>query len=260
MTTSDTNSSLPPVAAQESSKHLPWIVVSAVGWLVTACESLRFLPTLPIWLLGGAPLIVAPGIAALAVACLPRSPLKCELVRFVKRWFGWVNLYNLVVIVTILALLLGCSAVGYLPYSDRPGPGWGNVPAHLPRLEEIQYFAGWTVFLIPMCAFWGSVIFFFAAWATWFRTPRWLVRVLGILFCGFLALLAAAAAGWYISIAAFPVYGAGVAGGLFGGLMLPRFCGAAGSRIAIWKAAVLVSGAAMIVAGLLTYPLWRWRT
>jgi hypothetical protein len=259
MDTNGNNYPSAPAATQGSPRHLPWIVLGAASWLGAICESLRFLTTVPVWLLGATSLIGAPGIAALAIACLPLSPFKNELVRFTKNWFVCVAAYTLVVAATVFILLLGCSAVGYLPYSDRPGPGWGNVPAHVPSIEEIQYFGSWTIYLVPMCAFWGSFIFFFGAWATWFRTPRWLVRVLGILFCGFLALLATEAAGWYIAIAAFPVYGAGAAGSLFGGLVLPRFCGGTGSRIALWKASVLVLGAATMVAALLTYPLWRSR-
>src|SRR5262249_47898172 len=141
------NSPLVPVATQGSSKHLPWIVVGAVSWIVAICESLRFLPTVPVWLLGATSLIGAPGIAALVIACLPLSPFKSELVRFTKNWFLCVLVYTLVVAATALILLLGCSAVGYLPYSDRPGPGWGNVLAHLPSIEEFQYFGSWTIYL-----------------------------------------------------------------------------------------------------------------
>jgi hypothetical protein len=176
-------SDLPSYSAQESFRHLPWIVLGAAAWLVVAYESLRFLSSLPMWARGALPLVGAPGVAALAVACLPQSGLKNELARFLKSWLVCMLLYNLVMVVTVLILMLGSSAVGYLPYSDRPGPGWGNVPAHVPRLEEIEYFAGWTLFLVPMCSFWGSVIFFLGTWATWFGTPRWLVRILGILFC-----------------------------------------------------------------------------
>src|SRR5260370_15455642 len=211
-------------STEEPLKHFPWIVLGAVAWLTGICESLRFLPILPIWLLSVAPLIGAPVIAALVVGWLPRSPIKIGLARFVKTWQITVVLYNLVVMLTVLVLLLGCSAVGYLPYSDRPGPGWGNVAAHVPRLEEIQYFGAWTIYLVPMCAFWGSVLFFLGAWAAWFKTPRWLIWVSGALFYGFLTLLATDAAGWYIAIAPFPVYGTGVAGALFRALILPHFC------------------------------------
>jgi hypothetical protein len=245
-----------PVHTNEQSKGLPWIVLAGAGWLVAICASLRFLPT---YLLRDAVLVAAPGLAAIVIACLPRSILRSELARFVKSWFVCMSLYSLIVAASTLVLLLGCSAVGYLPYSDRPGPSWGNVPVHLPGLHEIAYFAGWAVFLLPMYALWGSVFFFFAAWSGWFGTPRWLMRVLGGVFCGYLTLCATDAAGWYIAIAAFPVCGAGLAGVLFGALVLPRFSGPAGSRTVKWKRVVFVSCAAFAVAALVTYPLWSAR-
>lgn len=242
--------------AQEESKQLPWIVLAGIGWLGALCASLYFVPT---FLLRGAVLVSSPGPPAIVVACLPRSPLKSESARLVKNWFVCLFLYSLIVVASAFSLLLGCSAVGYLPYSDRPGPGWGNVPAHLPRLQEIGYFAGWAMLLLPMCALWGSVFFFFAAWSGWFGTPKWLMRILGGVFCGYLTLWAVAAVGWYIAIAAFPVYGAGFAGVIFGALVLPRFLGSTGSRAVRWKRVVCIACGTLALAASATFPLWSAR-
>jgi hypothetical protein len=79
---------------------------------------------------------------------------------------------------------------------------------------------------------------------------------MGGFFCGFLALLATAAAGWYISVAVVVVNITGVAGMLFGALILPRFAEPIGCCIAIWKRTTLVACAALGVAASISYPLW----
>jgi hypothetical protein len=241
----------------EDSKHTPWIVLGGVAWLGVMYASLGFLPT---YLLRNAVLLGTPVVPALIIACFPKSLLKVELTRFVRGWSVCMALYCLTVVACALLVLLGCSALGYLPYSDRPGPGWGNVPMHLPGLNEIGYFGDWAVAgLLPVCGFWGSVFFFFGAWSGWFGTPKWLIRAMGGVFCGFLAVLATAGAGWYIAIAVVVPNITGVAGVLFGALILPRFAGPIGCSMVPWKRAILVSFAALAVAASISYPFWRGR-
>jgi hypothetical protein len=108
--------------ADEDSKHTPWIVLGGVAWLGVVYASLRFLPT---YLLRDAVVLGAPALPALIIACLPISLLKMELTRFVRGWSVCMSLYYLIVVACALLVLLGCSAIGYLPYSDRPGPGLG---------------------------------------------------------------------------------------------------------------------------------------
>ncbi|HEY6306625.1 MAG TPA: hypothetical protein VI488_09240 [Candidatus Angelobacter sp.] len=194
----------------------------------------------------------------MAVICLPRSTLKAELLRFSRRWLACSSLYTLFTMAGLLILLLGCSAVGYLPYSDRPGPGWGNVPAHFPRLEEVRFFAGWAaVFFLPLCVLWGSMFFFLVEWSGWFGAPRWVIRISGVVLCGVLTLLATDGAGWIIAIAAFPVYGTAFAGALFGGLVLPRFLSPRGSTIPTWQRTAVVCFGHLVVSALITFPFWR---
>jgi hypothetical protein len=44
------------------------------------------------------------------------------------------------------SLLVLVNSAGYLPYSDRPGPGW-QMP-HLPTGEELQFFVGFASLLL----------------------------------------------------------------------------------------------------------------
>src|ERR1700722_2107704 len=91
-------------------------------------------------------------------------------------------------------LLVIVSAVGYLPYSDRPGPGW--FAPHIPHLQEIGFYASWATFFVgPFALFWGALLFVLVRILGWFATPRWMVRVFGGLFTSFLSLLGLAAAG-----------------------------------------------------------------
>lgn len=140
-----------------------------------------------------------------------------------KTWFNILWSYCLMVSASAVLLLLICSAVGYLPYSDRPGPGWGSIEPHFPVLQEIKYFSSWALLLLPVCYFMGTVLFSFMVWIRWLRTPTWLVRILCGICCSGLSMLAVAAAGWYIAISLFVINSVGVCALLFGVLVLPRF-------------------------------------
>lgn len=242
------------VHVRGNSRFLPWIVLggtvwAAVGWAIA--------PLLPGHWPSYALLSCIPLIAAAAAICMPKSSIKAEAVRFTRDWSVCLALYDLVVFLSVVALLLGCSAVGYLPYSDRPGPGWGNVPAHMPGLDEIKYFASWGILVIPMCTLSGSFLFLLTVWLGWFGVPKWLIRLSGGLIWGFLAVLATTAAGWYIAISVVPCDGAGLAAMIFGAIVLPRFSGSRGSALPPWKRASLITLATALVLALLSYPFWK---
>jgi hypothetical protein len=154
---------------------------------------------------------------------------------------------------TFLLLILA-SAIGYLPYSDRPGPGW--YAAHIPNLREIGYYASWATFFVgPFALLWGILLFVLVRALGWLAMPRWLVRTVAAVFAFFLSLLGLAAAGWYIAIAGVVVYGGAAIGLLFGGWILPRFAGMTGPIRKPW---LRWAGAAVVVLGsfgLAVYPL-----
>jgi hypothetical protein len=164
-----------------------------------------------------------PPATYLLLFLVPRFRSNSVFSQFVKGWFKTVGVYSLLVSASAVLLLLGASALGYLPYSDRPGPGWGSVAPHLPGVDELGYFSGWAaILLLPMCYFFGSFLFIFLAWIGWLKAPAWLVRAVAGVFCAGLSILSVAAAGWYIAIAAFVPPSVGILGLIFGALALPR--------------------------------------
>jgi MFS family permease len=173
--------------------------------------------------------------------------------RFAKDLIKSLTLYCLIVAGGTVLVLVTVSAAGYLPYSDRPGPGWHA--AHIPRLHEIGFYLSFAVFFaITFCLLWGAALFIFARCLGWLSAPRLLVALVGGIAAGWVTLIGAAGTGWYIAIAAFPVYAAGVLGLLFGALVLPRFANLhGGSRN--WKHWLGIAITSTVFLGLIAYPI-----
>ena len=133
-----------------------------------------------------------PPATALVVILLKKADAAPVLKEFAREWWRTVWTYTALVSLSAVLVLIICSAVGYLPYSDRPGPGWGHIPSHIPRLQEIGYFLGWAILLLPICYFSGSLLFVSMAWLKWLDTPVWLARSLGGLFSAAFGMLAVA--------------------------------------------------------------------
>jgi hypothetical protein len=167
-----------------------------------------------------------------------------SLLRDYIRALGW---YVALIVVGLVATLTISSAVGYLPYSDRPGPSWTR-----PSLSfgQLGYYASWSVFLLFPASIYGTGAFAYHRLLRFLNAPLLLIRMLAGLTGGIISFVIAAGAGWYIAMASFPVWVAAGLGGLWGGLLLPRFLGPAGPvrRPWIkWSAVGLI-----IVAGPLT--------
>ena len=136
-----------------------------------------------------------------------------------------VGLYLLVVIGGTVAFLSLAPVFGYLPYSDRPGPGWyGRFPAisWAEFIETVWYMLDWAKLFIWQSSFCALLIFLLARGLELVRTPRIAVAivcaVVSVFFTGFLIL----AAGWYIAIGAAPFYFAIFLAVVFGALLVPK--------------------------------------
>ena len=116
-------------------------------------------------------------------------------------------------------LLVVINSIGYLPYSDRPGPGW-QAP-HLPTFQELSFFAGFAVLLFPATALYGSFFALGAGILGFCRLPRWALRVVAVVPAFLGGGLLMAGIGWFIAISAVGVYVAAGCAGLWGLLIFP---------------------------------------
>jgi hypothetical protein len=119
-----------------------------------------------------------------------------------------------------IALLVLINAIGYLPYSDRPGPGW-QAP-HLPSIQELHFFFGFAVLVSKATALYGVGFATAAVVLAFCRLPRWALRILATPTAFLSAGLMMAAAGWLIAISEVGVFTAAVCGAFWGLLVFPR--------------------------------------
>lgn len=117
-----------------------------------------------------------------------------------------------------LLVLINCA--GYLPYSDRPGPGWQ--PAHLPSTEELQFFFEFAVLILRGSAHYGLGFAVAAPILGFCRLPRWSLRILATPTAFLSAGLFMANAGWMIAISSSGVYLAACCGATWGLFVFPR--------------------------------------
>jgi len=117
-------------------------------------------------------------------------------------------------------LLILADGVGYLPYSDRPGPGWHV--AHVLSFQEVGFYAGFALLLLRGTTLCGATFSVSGLVLGFCALPRWVVRLMAVpaafLASGFIM----AAAGWYIAISALGVYAAAGCGALWGFFVFPR--------------------------------------
>jgi hypothetical protein len=123
---------------------------------------------------------------------------------------GW---YVALIAVGSVVILTLCSLVGYLPYSDRPGPGWVGPSFSIGQLE---YYASWGVLLLIPTVIYGSALFAYHRLLRFLGTPAFLIRLVAGLSGAVIAFVLSAGVGWYIAIAAFPVWVAAILGGVWG--------------------------------------------
>jgi hypothetical protein len=105
---------------------------------------------------------------------LPRA------LRFFLDLIKSVGLYLLVVIGGTIAFLSLAPVFGYLPYSDRPGPGWyGRFPAisWAEFIETVWFMLGWAALFIPHSIVCGLLIALLARGLELVRTPRLVVAI-----------------------------------------------------------------------------------
>lgn len=131
---------------------------------------------------------------------------------------SYVSLLALGLVITLTV----STAVGYLPYSDRPGPGWTE-PFF--SFELVGFYLSWSVLLLLPTAIYGTVIFAWVRLLNLLAAPLVIIRIVSGMTAGLLAYVLVAGVGWYIAIAAFPVLVAAGLGATWGIVVLPRNLG-----------------------------------
>ena len=135
-----------------------------------------------------------------------------------------VGLYLAFVVGGVLCFLSLAPVVGYIPYSDRPGPGWvGRFPgvSWSEFLGGLMFQVGWATLLLPYAAVIGVILFAVARGMERIGAPRAVVATLSALLAGLVSGYIVAGIGWCIAIAAPPIYFAMALGAVFGAWCLP---------------------------------------
>lgn len=165
--------------------------------------------------------------------------------RLIRDYVLAVGSYVAIMVVGLTLTLTISSAVGYLPYSDRPGPGWTE-PFF--SFELLGFYVGWSVLLLLPSAVYGSVVFAILRLLHTFNAPLILIRVMGALSAGYIALVLAVGIGWYIAMAPFPAFIAAGLGAAWGSIVVPRCLGPPARRRAGWVR--WVGGSLVLLVGI----------
>lgn len=178
-----------------------------------------------------------------------------QLLKSLGRGFaGTALLFSVVVAVGTSLVLLVSSCVGYLPYSDRPGPGWwGRV--HWPYWGEFVTYVGFTPWFAYFCLFFGLGLFALSLVLGIASTPRWLNRLLGGVIAALAAGLAVLAGGWYFALAEIGPDAALILGLLYGVFLFPHFIQPRRKPFSMWIRVPVVTCAAAVFLYWIVSPL-----
>jgi hypothetical protein len=146
---------------------------------------------------------------------------------------GIVLLFSFVVSVGTSVVLLLASCIGYLSYSDRPGPGW-QTRIHWPAWGEAGVYLGFAPWFAYFCLIMGLALFVLALILGWMSTPKWLNRILGGIFSALTGSLAVTGAGWYLALAPIGTYAAMALGLLYGIFLFPKFIATREKPFPLW--------------------------
>jgi len=145
--------------------------------------------------------------------------------RFLKDVAKRFGQYVLIVIGGVSVFMTLALVVGYLPFSDRPGPGWygwfeGAAIEDLWRI--MPYVLGFATFAAWLAVFYILPVVLLMRLLAHARVRQWLLGVLGALVTAILTFSVVAGAGWYISIGIVPVLVGVVLSAGFGATILAQ--------------------------------------
>ena len=137
--------------------------------------------------------------------------------------FGRHLLFGLLIILGGLFLYMTIAiSIGYLPYSDRPGPGWYKKPFGI-SWEEISYIWSFILFLGIYILGTLIIVYFLFRLFRLIGYNRIIYSILGGLIIGFLSLYWTYGIGWYIAIDGSTILTGGILGLIYGATLFPKF-------------------------------------
>jgi hypothetical protein len=142
-----------------------------------------------------------------------------------------IGLYLLLVAGGLLVVLGLTPIIGYLGYTDRPGPGGISSPSWSDVWAGIAMVLQWLKVLLPFLIVAALVIYLAVRVLERFGLPRLVVGLVSALVSGLVTLYLVASIGWYIAIGAPAVLLAAGLAAWYGGCLLPAGRGA-GARAA----------------------------
>ncbi len=171
-----------------------------------------------------------------------------------RRFAGTALLFSVLVGIGTSLVLLLSSCLGYLPYSDRPGPGWWG-RLHWPSWTEAATYIGFAPWFAYSCLYFGAGLFALSLVLGAASTPRWLNRLLGGTVAAVTAGLGVLGAGWILALAEIGPDSALILGLLYGVFLFPRFIEPRPRPLPTWIRFSSVTFATLLFLYWLLFPL-----
>jgi hypothetical protein len=146
--------------------------------------------------------------------------LRSQFGRFIQQLILAVVGYEALVIGGIALFMAGGMLLGYLPYTDRPGPGWYGSRQTIRELPMIWQWLRLNPWAPPIYA--AAIFLLMRVLSLVPRLPRMVVRIAGSLIAAAVAVLWVAATGWYFSLSLSVQWAALGFAVAYGAWFLPR--------------------------------------
>lgn len=136
-----------------------------------------------------------------------------------------IGKYLLIVVGGTILFLILSPVAGYVPYSDRPGPGWHGNPFEITWEDftgNARYMFGFSIFLSMYAIFNAVILYAVVRLLEKFHVHKTIVAIIGAVFSGFLSSYMVAGIGWYIAIGLTAIIVSLILGVIFGAFVLPK--------------------------------------